>query len=220
MRLALVYGPPSPRRETCLAAVAVRSRLCGRPIGVSWPGDSSIGCRLARVSPALPLVGGGHTRFNRSLPRWRHGGIAAAVEAAPTQARLRTRGPQFRILQGLMPFVLATISPSGAASCLCLGARHIAGRFPGVSSPNPCLNARSVRTPPATTVVSSETFRRGARSRALGSIRSAMEACATYLERPFARPNSRCILREPWRTRRSTSPSAVDFDFSFRFPRS
>ena len=65
---------------------------------------------LARMSPALPLIGGGHTRFQPVFV----GDVAAAIaDAVDGNARAGTiyelGGPDVRTFKELMQFVLATI---------------------------------------------------------------------------------------------------------------
>ena len=65
---------------------------------------------LARISPALPLVGGGHTRFQPVFV----GDVATAIaDAVDGKARAGTiyelGGPDVRTFRELMQFVLATI---------------------------------------------------------------------------------------------------------------
>jgi uncharacterized protein YbjT (DUF2867 family) len=65
---------------------------------------------LARISPALPLIGGGHTRFQPVFV----GDVATAIaDAVDGKARAGTiyelGGPDVRTFRELMQFVLATI---------------------------------------------------------------------------------------------------------------
>ena len=65
---------------------------------------------LARMSPALPLIGGGHTRFQPVFV----GDVAAAIaDAVNGKARAGTiyelGGPEVRTFKELMQYVLATI---------------------------------------------------------------------------------------------------------------
>jgi len=65
---------------------------------------------LARLSPALPLIGGGHTRFQPAFV----GDVAAAIaDAVDGKARPGTiyelGGPEIRTFKELMQFVLSTI---------------------------------------------------------------------------------------------------------------
>ena len=65
---------------------------------------------MARVSPALPLIGGGRTRFQPVFV----GDVAAAVVAAIAEPRTGARiyelgGPEVLSFRELMEFVLATI---------------------------------------------------------------------------------------------------------------
>ena len=93
-----------------LAAMPAASIL--RPSIVFGPEDDFFNrfAAMARMSPALPLVGGGHTRFQPVFA----GDVAAAVVAAiegkarPGQA-YELGGPDVKTFKELMQFVLATI---------------------------------------------------------------------------------------------------------------
>jgi uncharacterized protein YbjT (DUF2867 family) len=83
-----------------------------RPSIVFGPEDEFFNrfAALARISPALPLVGGGHTRFQPVFA----GDVGAAVVAAIAEPRTGSRvyelgGPQLYSFKELMQFVLATI---------------------------------------------------------------------------------------------------------------
>ena len=65
---------------------------------------------MARFSPALPLIGGGHTRFQPVFV----GDVAAAIaDAVDGKARAGTiyelGGPEVHTFKELMQFMLATI---------------------------------------------------------------------------------------------------------------
>jgi len=93
-----------------LAAMPAATVL--RPSIVFGPEDDFFNrfAAIARVSPALPLVGGGHTRFQPVFA----GDVAAAVVAA-IEGRANPGyvyelgGPDVRTFRELMQFVLATI---------------------------------------------------------------------------------------------------------------
>lgn len=65
---------------------------------------------LARMSPALPLIGGGHTRFQPVFAGDAATAIADAVDGKLTAATVyELGGPDVRTFKQLMQFVLATI---------------------------------------------------------------------------------------------------------------
>ncbi len=83
-----------------------------RPSIVFGPEDDFFNrfASLARISPALPLIGGGQTRFQPVFV----GDVAEAIaEAVDGNARAGTvyelGGPEIRTFKQLMQFVLATI---------------------------------------------------------------------------------------------------------------
>lgn len=83
-----------------------------RPSILFGPNDSFFNrfAALARVLPALPLIGGGHTRFQPAFA----GDVAAAIAkavAGETQsgAIYEVGGPEVSTFKELMEFVLATI---------------------------------------------------------------------------------------------------------------
>ena len=75
---------------------------------------------MARVSPALPLIGGGHTKFQPVFV----GDVAAAIaEAVAGNAQPGTiyelGGPDVRTFKELMQFVLEDHRAQAAAACRC-----------------------------------------------------------------------------------------------------
>jgi NADH dehydrogenase len=65
---------------------------------------------MARVSPVLPLVGGGHTKFQPVFAGDVAAGIAMAADGQPRPGTIyELGGPQTRTFRELMQFVLATI---------------------------------------------------------------------------------------------------------------
>jgi uncharacterized protein YbjT (DUF2867 family) len=95
--------------EAVLAAVPGATIF--RPSVVFGPEDDFFNrfAAMARISPVLPLVGGGHTKFQPVFA----GDVAAAIaKAADGQAKPGTiyelGGPKIRTFRELMEFVLAT----------------------------------------------------------------------------------------------------------------
>ena len=95
-----------------LVLAAVPSAAIFRPSIVFGPEDDFFNkfAALARMSPVLPLVGGGHTRFQPVFA----GDVASAVTAAVDgHAKAGTiyelGGPDVKTFKELMEFVLATI---------------------------------------------------------------------------------------------------------------
>jgi uncharacterized protein YbjT (DUF2867 family) len=95
-----------------LALAAQPDAVIMRPSLLFGPEDDFFNrfAALARFSPALPLIGGGHTRFQPVFV----GDVAAAIaDAADGKARAGTvyelGGPAVHTFKQLMQFVLATI---------------------------------------------------------------------------------------------------------------
>jgi NADH dehydrogenase len=94
-----------------LVRAAVPESIIMRPSVVFGPEDDFFNrfAALAQLSPALPLIGGGHTRFQPVFA----GDVAAAIVAAVDgTARPATTyelgGPEVRTFKELMQYVLAT----------------------------------------------------------------------------------------------------------------
>jgi NADH dehydrogenase len=95
-----------------LVLAAQPSTVIMRPSILFGPEDDFFNrfAALARISPALPLIGGGLTRFQPAFV----GDVAAAIaDAVDGKARAGTiyelGGPDIRAFKELMQFVLATI---------------------------------------------------------------------------------------------------------------
>ncbi len=98
-----------------LARAAVPSAVILRPSIVFGPEDDFFNkfAAIARFSPALPLVGGGHTRFQPVFAGDVAAAVAAALEgrAAPGTT-YELGGPETKTFKELMQFVLATTERS------------------------------------------------------------------------------------------------------------
>ena len=83
-----------------------------RPSIVFGPEDDFFNrfAALARISPALPLIGGGQTRFQPVFVGDVAEAIAQAVEGSAHSGTVyELGGPEVRTFRQLMQFVLATI---------------------------------------------------------------------------------------------------------------
>ena len=107
-----------------------------RPSIVFGPEDDFFNqfAAIARISPALPLIGGGHTRFQpvfagdvASRGRWR----AIEGRAAPG-AIYELGGPEVQTFKELMQFVLATIERRRLLVPLPFALAQAAGLLPAV----------------------------------------------------------------------------------------
>ncbi len=95
-----------------LVLAAMPSATILRPSIVFGPEDDFFNrfAAIARSAPALPLVGGGHTRFQPVFAGDVASAVVAAVEGRTTGGRIyELGGPDVRSLRELMEFVLATI---------------------------------------------------------------------------------------------------------------
>ncbi len=95
-----------------LVLAAVPSAVILRPSIVFGPEDDFFNkfAGLARFLPALPLIGGGHTRFQPVFAGDVAGAVAAAVEGGAKAGQIHELGgPEVKSFKELMQFMLATI---------------------------------------------------------------------------------------------------------------
>ena len=95
-----------------LALAAVPSAVILRPSIVFGPEDDFFNkfASLARFVPALPLIGGGHTRFQPVFAGDVASAVAAAIEGRAKAGQIyELGGPEAKSFKELMQFVLATI---------------------------------------------------------------------------------------------------------------
>jgi uncharacterized protein YbjT (DUF2867 family) len=95
-----------------LVLAAVPSAAIFRPSIVFGPEDDFFNkfAALARLSPVLPLVGGGHTRFQPVFAGDVASAVAAAVDGHAKPGMIyELGGPDVKTFKELMEFVLATI---------------------------------------------------------------------------------------------------------------
>jgi uncharacterized protein YbjT (DUF2867 family) len=95
-----------------LALAAQPHAVIMRPSIVFGPEDDFFNrfAALARISPALPLIGGGHTRFQPIFVGDVAEAVAQAVDGnARAGAVYELGGPEIRTFKQLMQYVLATI---------------------------------------------------------------------------------------------------------------
>jgi uncharacterized protein YbjT (DUF2867 family) len=105
------YGRAKGEGERLVLA-ANRSATIMRPSIVFGPEDDFFNrfAALARLAPALPLVGGGHTRFQPAFAGDIGEAIAKAVDGDTKPGTIyELGGPDVRSFKELMQFVLATI---------------------------------------------------------------------------------------------------------------
>jgi NADH dehydrogenase len=91
---------------------AVPSAIILRPSVLFGPEDDFFNkfAAIARLSPALPLVGGGHTRFQPVFAGDVANAVVAAIEGRAKDGEVyELGGPEVRSFKELMQFMLATI---------------------------------------------------------------------------------------------------------------
>jgi uncharacterized protein YbjT (DUF2867 family) len=106
-----LYGRSKAAGEKAVLASAP-SAIVFRPSILFGPEDDFFNrfAALARLSPALPLIGGGHTKFQPVFVGDVAAAIAQAVDGrAQPGAVYELGGPEVRTFRELMEYVLATI---------------------------------------------------------------------------------------------------------------
>ncbi len=169
-----------------LVLAAMPTAVIMRPSILFGPEDDFFNrfAAIARLSPALPLVGGGHTRFQPVFA----GDVAAAV-AATVEGRARAGqiyelgGPQVLSFKELMRFVLATIERRRLLLPLPFALAKFQAQFLQFL-PKPLLTPDQVELLKRDNVVSEEAKREGRTLEALGIEPVAMAAVVpSYLWR-------------------------------------
>jgi uncharacterized protein YbjT (DUF2867 family) len=169
-----------------LVQAAMPSAAILRPSIVFGPEDEFFNkfAAIARISPALPLIGGGATRFQPVFA----GDVAAAVLAAIDQAQARGRihelgGPEVLSFKALMEFMLATIERRRLLVPIPFGLATLQAAFLQWL-PKPLLTPDQVELLKRDNVVSEEAKREGRTLEGLGIDPVALEAIApSYLWR-------------------------------------
>jgi uncharacterized protein YbjT (DUF2867 family) len=95
-----------------LVLAAVPSAVILRPSVVFGPEDDFFNkfAAIARFAPALPLIGGGHTRFQPVFAGDVASAVAAAIEGRAQAGQIyELGGPQVQSFKELMQFMLTTI---------------------------------------------------------------------------------------------------------------
>jgi uncharacterized protein YbjT (DUF2867 family) len=157
-----------------------------RPSVVFGPEDDFFNrfASLARFAPALPLVGGGHTRFQ---PVYVGDVAAAVVEAVENRDRsgniYELGGPEVRTFKELLQYVLTVIERNRLLVPLPFAVAEMQAWFLQFL-PKPPLTPDQVELLKSDNVVSDAAKREGRTLEALGIAPVAMEAIApTYLWR-------------------------------------
>jgi uncharacterized protein YbjT (DUF2867 family) len=190
---ALGADPESPSHYARAKATAEKAVLAAVPAAVLLrpsilfgPEDDFFNrfAAMARMLPVLPLVGGGHTRFQPVFV----GDVAAAIaDIVDGKAKAGTTyelgGPEVRTFKELMEFVLATIERRRLLVPLPFALAKIQAQFLQLL-PKPPLTPDQVELLRRDNVVSDEATREGRTLAAFGIEPTAMEAIVpSYLWR-------------------------------------
>jgi len=177
-------APLTADEQAVLAAVPEAVVL--RPSIMFGPEDDFFNrfAAMARLLPALPLVGGGHTRFQPVFV----GDVATVIaEAVEGKAKAGTiyelGGPEVRTFRQLMEFVLATIERRRLLIPLPFGLAKLQAQFLQFL-PKPPLTPDQVELLRVDNIVSPEAEREGRTMSAFAVTPTAMETIVpTYLWR-------------------------------------
>jgi uncharacterized protein YbjT (DUF2867 family) len=169
-----------------LVLAAVPQATILRPSVVFGPEDDFFNrfAAMARISPALPLIGGGHTRFQPVFA----GDVAAAVVAAvegrtAPGTTYELGGPAVRTFKELMEFVLATTERKRLLVPLPFGLASVQAFFLQFL-PKPLLTPDQVELLRTDNVVSAAAVREGRTLAGLGIEPSSIEVIVpAYLGR-------------------------------------
>jgi len=185
-----VDSPSHYARTKALGEAAVRAAAPGavivRPSILFGPEDDFFNrfAAMARLSPVLPLVGGGHTRFQPVFVGDVAEAIAMAVDG-DTQAgtTYELGGPEVKTFRQLLEFVLATIERRRLLVPLPFGLAALQATFLQFL-PKPPLTPDQVRLLHTDNVVSAEAMREGRTLPGLGIEAATIAAIVpTYLWR-------------------------------------
>jgi NADH dehydrogenase len=168
------------------ALAAVPSAVVLRPSIMFGPEDDFFNrfAALARLSPALPLIGGGHTRFQPAFVGDVASAIADTVEGKATAGTTyELGGPEVRTFRQLMEFVLATIERRRLLVPVPFALARMQAQFLQYL-PTPLLTPDQVELLKRDNVVSDEAAREGRTFSAFSTEPMAMEAIVpSYLWR-------------------------------------
>lgn len=163
---------------------AAKDAVIFRPSVVFGPEDDFFNrfAAMARVLPALPLVGGGHTRFQPVYVGDVAEAIARAVDGTVEGGRVyELGGPEVRSFRELMEEMLAVVGRKRLLVSVPWWVAKIQGRILGLL-PNPLLTADQVELLKRDNVVSEEARKEGRTLEGLGITPQTMEAILpTYL---------------------------------------
>ena len=139
---------------------------------------------IARISPALPLIGGGHTRFQPIFAGDVAKAVVAGIEGPAQGGRIyELGGPQVRSFEELMRFMLATIERRRLLIPIPFALARLQASLLQLA-PRPLLTPDQVELLRSDNVVSEQAKREGQTIQALGIEPIAMESVVpSYLWR-------------------------------------
>ena len=182
---AALYARSKAAGEQAVLAAAPSATLF-RPSIVFGPEDGFFNkfAAMARMLPALPLVGGGETRFQPVFVGDVAEAIARAVDGnARSGATYELGGPEVRSFKELMEYVLATIERKRLLVPLPFSLATLQAQFLQYL-PTPLLTPDQVELLKSDNVVSDDAARDGRTLKGLGIEATSMEAVVpTYLWR-------------------------------------
>ncbi len=160
-----------------LVLAAVPSAVILRPSIVFGPEDDFFNkfAAIARFAPALPLIGGGHTRFQPVFAGDVASAVAAAVEGRAKAGQIyELGGPEVKSFKELMQFTLATIGRRRLLVPIPFWLARIQASILQLM-PKPLLTPDQVELLRSDIIVSAEAKREGRTLEALGVDPVAME---------------------------------------------
>jgi uncharacterized protein YbjT (DUF2867 family) len=161
-----------------LVLAAAPSAVILRPSIVFGPEDEFFNkfAAMARFSPALPLVGGGHTRFQPVFAGDVASAVVAAIEDRAKEGQIyELGGPEVRSFKELMQFVLTTIDRRRLLIPIPFALARFQAAFLQLM-PKPLLTTDQVELLRRDVIVSDEAKREGRTLEALGIDPMAMES--------------------------------------------
>jgi len=169
-----------------LVLAAMPSATIVRPSVIFGPEDDFFNrfASLARFVPALPLIGGGHTRFQPVYVGDVASAIVAAVDGRTSPGSVyELGGPEVKTLKELLQYVLTTTGRNRLLMPLPFAAAQLQAWFLQFL-PKPPLTPDQVELLKSDNVVSAEASRQGRTLEALGIAPVSIEAVApSYLWR-------------------------------------
>jgi uncharacterized protein YbjT (DUF2867 family) len=153
-----------------LVLAAVPSAVILRPSVVFGPEDDFFNkfAAIARFAPALPLVGGGHTRFQPVFAGDVASAVVAAIEDRAKEGQIyELGGPEVKSFKELMQFVLATTGRQRLLLPVPFALAKFQASFLQLM-PKPLLTTDQVELLRRDAVVSDEAKREGRTLEALG----------------------------------------------------